>query len=208
MVGTSFSRRLMMAAGGAPVEPAPEGVVWYKRLIFDSETTLNTGLSCYQSAYEWEVKWTRTIVQRDIWPFNKRNYGSNREMEIEVRQYYGPVSYAYFLYTNSRGTGIAASPAIGVPSTFVVSRAAAGGDYTLTVGDVSTTQSSGGQDYDEPLMMSAGAKEVLSSIIRINGVEVQRLRPCTYNGEPGMWDTINDMFFGNASESGTFTVAN
>lgn len=30
--------------------------------------------------------------------------------------------------------------------------------------------------------------------------------PCTYNGEPGMWDLVSETFYGNAASSGQFSV--
>lgn len=201
-------RRRLMMSSCKKSEPAPPGVVWYKRLIFDANTSLDLGFAPYRVTWEWEVEWTRTINTRELSVAGKNNYASNREVQVEVRQYYGPVSYGYFLYSNSVGIGLAASPALNVPSTFILSRETVGGDYTLTVGNVSCTQASAGRDNLQPLRVYPGQKELRRSILRINGMVVQNLRPCTYYGEPGMWDTVNEVFIGNASQSGNFSVAN
>ena len=42
---------------------------------------------------------------------------------------------------------------------------------------------------------------------RTNEVRMS-LKPCTWNGEAGMWDEVNGKFYGNSSTSGEFSVAN
>lgn len=46
------------------------------------------------------------------------------------------------------------------------------------------------------------------SYLEIKDAELGTLTyvPCTYNGEPGMWDLANQKFYGNAATSGQFTV--
>lgn len=39
-----------------------------------------------------------------------------------------------------------------------------------------------------------------------NGEVLHNLVPCTYNGEPGMWDLVEQKFYGNANTSGAFSV--
>lgn len=41
-----------------------------------------------------------------------------------------------------------------------------------------------------------------------NGNILVNLRPCTYNGVAGMWDMVNNRFYGNANTSGSFSVSN
>ena len=42
---------------------------------------------------------------------------------------------------------------------------------------------------------------------RTNEVKL-KLKPCSWNGEAGMWDEVNGKFYGNAATSGEFSVAN
>ena len=46
------------------------------------------------------------------------------------------------------------------------------------------------------------------SINDIDGNTIMSLKPCTWNGEAGMWDEVNGKFYGNAATSGEFSVAN
>jgi hypothetical protein len=51
---------------------------------------------------------------------------------------------------------------------------------------------------------------ILSFIVtdsRTNEVRMS-LKPCTWNGEAGMWDEVGNKFYGNADTSGEFSVAN
>lgn len=41
-----------------------------------------------------------------------------------------------------------------------------------------------------------------------DGILQLSLRPCTYDGVPGMWDEVSETFFGNAADEGAFTVGN
>lgn len=207
MVGTSFRRRLMGVGRGEEPEPAPPGVVWYKRLIFDANTSLNTGVSVQGVTFEWEVEWTRIMNESMAYPFEKQNYDSVRDVRIAVSQYFGSVPFGYLLYGALTFTSVSASPALNTPNTFILSRQAGGSQYTL-VSNGASGSIGGERDTGSPLYMNSGVKEVRKSIIRINGTEIQHLRPCTYYGEPGMWDTINEVFIGNASQSGSFSVAN
>jgi len=207
MIGKDFRRRLMGVGKGEEPEPAPEGVVWYDNLVFSDNTAfLNTGVSVQGVEFEWEVEWKRTSLVNDIYPFEKDGYDTNRDLRIGVRRYYGPTPYCYYLYHNSTGTGINASPGLNSPSTFVVTRN--NGEYTLSCNGASYSVSAV-RDAATPLIFSPGSTwTVRRSIITINGVIVQSLRPCTYYGEAGMWDVVNEVFIGNAAQSGNFTVVN
>ena len=196
----------MKGINGAAPEPAPPGVVWFKRLIFDANTSLNTGMNVQGVTFEWEVEWTRTVDENMAYPFEKRDYDSVRDVRICVSRYFGSVPFGYLLYGALSFTTVAASPSLNTPNTFILSRQAGGSQYTLTSNGASGSIG-GERDTNTPLYMNPGAKEVRRSIVRVNGVVVQNLRPCTYNGEAGMWDTVTDTFIGNASGSGTFTVA-
>ena len=41
-----------------------------------------------------------------------------------------------------------------------------------------------------------------------NGVLVRDYKPCLYNGEAGLWDSVEGKFYGNANNTGTLTVGN
>lgn len=41
-----------------------------------------------------------------------------------------------------------------------------------------------------------------------NDVLVRDYKPCTYNGEAGLWDSVENKFYGNANSTGTLTVGN
>ena len=39
-----------------------------------------------------------------------------------------------------------------------------------------------------------------------NGILIRDFKPCLYNGEAGLWDSVECKFYGNANSSGTFTL--
>lgn len=45
-------------------------------------------------------------------------------------------------------------------------------------------------------------------ITDIDGNTIMSLKPCTWNGDAGMWDEVGNKFYGNAAASGEFTAAN
>lgn len=46
------------------------------------------------------------------------------------------------------------------------------------------------------------------AITDIDGNTIMSLKPCTWNGEAGMWDEVGNKFYGNAVARGEFSVAN
>lgn len=50
-------------------------------------------------------------------------------------------------------------------------------------------------------------QRVFSLCVKSNGNLIHNFLPCTYLGEPGMWDTVENKFYGN-SGSGEFTLGN
>lgn len=55
---------------------------------------------------------------------------------------------------------------------------------------------------------ASGSMEFRNVLIKRNDAVVLDLRPCTYEGTPGMWDMVSNTFLGNAGTTGSFTVAN
>lgn len=41
-----------------------------------------------------------------------------------------------------------------------------------------------------------------------NGTLVRDFKPCLYGGEAGLWDSVENKFYGNANSTGTFSVGN
>lgn len=41
-----------------------------------------------------------------------------------------------------------------------------------------------------------------------NGTLVRDFKPCLYNGQAGLWDSVEGKFYGNANNKGTLTVGN
>lgn len=44
--------------------------------------------------------------------------------------------------------------------------------------------------------------------VSLNGTPIIQFKPVTYNGEAGMYDVVNEVFYGNANTEGSFSVAN
>lgn len=54
------------------------------------------------------------------------------------------------------------------------------------------------------------SKSMIVKKVRVykNGINIYLLRPCIYRGEAGMYDVVNEVFYGNANTEGSFSVAN
>lgn len=202
-------RRRIMAGISNPNPIPPTGVVWYKKLVFDGTAYLNTGLNVQNKTFEWTVTWERRATSNDYGVVEKYNYngGSNRDMQIYVRQYNNP-NNSYSLYSNSSSVVLPVVVPLNTKVTFTVARVAGANHYTLTADGQTINGPTTTRDRTEPLCITKSAKAVMSSEVKIDGVVIQYLRPCTYYGEPGMWDTINNAFIGNAASSGSFSVEN
>lgn len=51
-------------------------------------------------------------------------------------------------------------------------------------------------------------QKVYSLYIIDNGVLVRDYKPCLYNNQAGLWDSVEGKFYGNANNTGTLTVGN
>lgn len=180
-------------------------------IIFSSSTELFTKVYEDGVPFTWEVEWTRTQNDREFLVCDKNNYSSNRNLEIDVRQYYGPVEYCYFLYSNSNGIGLAHSPTLNTPSTFVVNSPADGKTMTLTSSGVSCAQTDGRNDALEQFHFNASIKKIHKSVITLNGDIVQYLVPVEFydwdNAHwTGMWDYVKGELLRDPNDIDGFDV--
>lgn len=71
--------------------------------------------------------------------------------------------------------------------------------YNLYLGVINITNTS---------IIGSGGKFYYYKVWDNNGVLLRDFKPCTYNGEAGLWDSVECKFYGNANNTGTLTVGN
>lgn len=213
-------RRQMMLAGGSPIPPIPAGVVFYDWLVFDGTAYIETGITPPADASFLVRLGNETVkgsqrcficpTQSGYIGMNYANVTTSRTFNI----YYGQASavssnrtlafstttYNFFLtpkrfgwgstaYTITRGAENAASPLI------LGSNASHNGQpYTGAMGEFKT--------------YGSDAQNVTNANDFSSYTPVYTLRPCTYNGEAGMWCVETSTFYGNTAGAGTLSVLN
>lgn len=85
----------------------------------------------------------------------------------------------------------------------------------LTINGNSVTRTATAASYNNFIIFNSSgytfpslAKLYSAKIYDENDNLLVNLKPCTYNGEAGLWDMVNGVFYGNANSSGAFTVGN
>jgi hypothetical protein len=116
------------------------------------------------------------------------------------------------VWIGSAVTADRATPAIGEEVTFELSWS--GGTYTLSSGGATASGAQANANtrnvwlFSSPTQTNNRAYVAAKGewVITAGGVAVRRMRPCSYNGEPGMWDSVNNVFYPNLSGNGAFMV--
>ena len=221
-------RRAMIAAGGSsptpPTPPTPTGVVFYDQLIFDGTAYIDTDITpAADSSFRVQLgNETQKVAQRVfqvpadnsttigmIYGSNTGtggrylsiSYGASSAVYTNWRILWTVPTFAFFLTSKNVGYGNTVNHTItkgnNNPSgTLVLGSNAAhsGNPYT---GTMWTFRVYGSETAD--LTTNKGFNDY---------TPVYTFRPCTYNGEPGMWCEENSTFYGNTAGAGTLSVQN
>lgn len=187
-------------------EPVPSGVVFYNRLIGDGRAYIRTDFIPMPGddvTLEWKSKVVLTSLPCPI------SSGTGTYIFI--------ITGSFFKYFTSGE----ASSMVYIVDNFYRMHFLPDGTLerenldTGTTGSVTsevskTKQPSGGELFlfRRANLATGAALEIRSLLIKRNDAVVLDLRPCTYEGTPGMWDMVSNTFLGNAGTTGSFTVAN
>lgn len=216
-------RRLMMQAGGAPTPPTP-APVFYDKLIFDGTAYIDTDISIAASSSiscaaggetlkaaqriflignstdgYWGVVLggnTSNANGRQMLPY----YDSTSQLSANLYLPFSNTSYNLFLTPKRIGWGNASytftkgskHPTTGLPLGCNTNHN--GQNFTGWMGNVRIFDSS--------------AQNATTYNDLISYTPIYTLRPCTYEGEAGMWCVETSTFYGNTAGAGTLTVEN
>lgn len=217
-------RRAMIAAGGgSPTPPGPVNEpVFYDRLVFDGTAFIETDIVPNGSASFMVTLGNETLkASQRIFGFacaggalTQITLGASTTTESrQIVSYYGSTSYlktknlnfSYSVYTvfmTPKGFGYGDSFTAFTKG----SNAPAGG---LILGN---NPNSGGVKYTGTMttfkIYGSSAQNSQSTSALNTYTPTHTLRPCTYNGEAGIWCVETSTFYGNTAGAGTLTVQN
>lgn len=216
-------RRMMMEIGGSPTPPLPYTVVDY--IQTDGVAYIDTGIKGNAPmSFRFKVTPVAPASGNSYYFGCRKDTGNTRFMPLIVTSgKKAGFGYGSGVYTSTIDitASINNKTAMDVqcilkanPQSFGVKQAGAS-SYTTMSGTVSGTQTTNrnmlvfGYDYTGTSVghCPSGVKWWECKIYSSNNYTnlVFDGVPCIYNGEYGMWDLVSDSFFGNASNSGSFT---
>lgn len=206
-----FRTLLMQKKGGLP-----PGVVLYDWLIGDGEAYINTGVTIWRGITV-ELNIDDSQCSNNVFLFGTRNTSGLLALRADAKTYwvanfFGGIEknnpnprtlYKTFYNTSIHKAGFegwASSNQYDSMSKLTICKYSPFLIFACNLANSTSIDS----------RIANGAK---CSFCRIydpleNDELLIDLRPCTYNGVPGMWDMVGNQFYGNANTSGNFTVAN
>lgn len=219
-------RRQMMLAGGSPIPPIPAGVVFYDRLVFDGTAYIDTDIipdaeATYRMMFGDEtLKASQTlftvpaenstrigVVYGSATTSTKRAfsayYGATGVVSTGQELAFSSARYTMML-TPLRFKAAASISAASItkgpnaPSgALIIGQNAthSGTAYTGTAGNLGV--------YGPDAKNASDATDLLN-----NYTPKYTLRPCTYDGEAGLWCVETSKFYGNSAGSGALSVIN
>lgn len=214
-------RRAMIASGGSPTPPPPS-LVFYDRLVFDGTAYIETGITPPEDASFLVRLGNETLkaTQRGfncptangVIGMNYANgttsttrffniyYGQSSAVSTNRFLAFSTTSYYFFLTPKRFGWGSTA---------YTITRGAENPSGHLSLG---SNNAHTGQAYTGRMgifkIYGSDAQNCASTTDFANYTPVYTLRPCTYNGEAGMWCEETSTFYGNTAGAGTLSVLN
>lgn len=216
---TLLRRRQMMLAGGSPTPPGPVvEPVFYDRLVFDGvakiETTFvlpenfsirvslgnetnkaaqrvfrATGDGGYVALIYGSATTSTNRALQIYYDSTSSNDNTTRAFSSSLYFWMTPKKWGYGNTARSYTKGNA-HPTGGL----VFGGWDSGNPYSGTMGDI--------------LVLGSDAQNATSFSDLLNYTPVATFKPCTYNGEAGLWLVETSTFFGNTAGAGTLTVRN
>ena len=218
-MNTMLRRREMIAAGGSPTPPPTPTPVFYDLLIWDGVAKIDTD---YVPPELFSI---RMELGDEI------NKAAQRVFRVQggggyVSMIYGSATTStnrsLSVYYNKSSSPETATRAFSSSLYFWLTPKYWGWgstSHTYTKGNLPTPTGGitfGGWESGNPYSGKMGTIRVYGSDAQnaqsFTGLEsytdVATFRPCTYNGEAGLWYVQGNQFFGNTAGSGTLTVRN
>ena len=230
-IGTAYlGSNLVYQSGSSPTPPTPPtptGLVFYDRLVFDGTAYIDTDITPPANASFRTYLGNETLkagqrlflcnattglIGALLSPTSTTSttrqfsvyYGASSAVTTSVTLPFSTTDY-YLVLTpkrfiaapNSSNTGTTFSKGNGTPSSALVIGANVNHNGQPFTGRMSIFRI-----YDSDAQNATSASELL------NYTPAYTLRPCTYNGEAGLWCVETETFYGNTAESGELTVLN
>ena len=213
-MGALDRRRLMMSQGGQALAP-----VFYDRLIFDGASGIETDIVLPENCS------IRVVIRDEAQKKAQGVFSAGNSTDGYIRLYYGSgtsssvrkmaicydsssyigfkdlnftnSSYAFYMTPNGYGWG----------STFYsYTKGNLHPSTPLFLGTMSASQRFTGKMQTFYIYGSDAANNRSSDFS--NYTPIATLRPCTYNGQAGMWYVEGSKFFGKTVGDGTLSVEN
>lgn len=215
--GAKYGNTIVFKSGS----PTPPGVVFYDRLVFDGTAYIETNyvlpVNCsilVNVGYE-----SRRISQRVfrsqggggyiLLSYGGSTSGTKRQLVVfydsssalASTQYvnFSYDSFSFFMTPNHYGVG---------NSAFSYTKGNSHPTGGIVFGDGIGGQAFTGRMSSFKVYDSTAANVTSASELENNYTPIATFRPCTYNGEVGLWYVEGNQFYGNTAGAGTLTVSN
>lgn len=215
-------RRQMMMAGGSPTPPGPVEPVFYDFLVFDGTAYIDTDItpanttSFLVKAGEETIKGTQNFFMMQAGSGRTGAFYSTASTSTDrvITVYYGKSSAVGssnpLAFSQTHFDFFLTPKRYGWDSTsFTISKGTTAPSGPIVIGG---TFSHAGQQYTGVMgtfyIFGSDAQNVTTASGFGSFTPVYTLRPCTYNGEAGLWCVETDTFYGNTAGAGTLTVKN
>lgn len=217
---------MLAAADSTPPTPPGHTLVFYDRLVFDGTAYINTDIvppsgasfrvtlgresvKALQKMYSCQCENSTTIsfILTGSTTTTNRTFGvyyaASGVLSNNKTLAFSNQAYSSFLTPKRWGWGNGSN-------NWSITGGANAPTGGLVLGD--NASHSNTQRYTGSMsrfrIYGSDAQNVTSDSGFDNYTPVYTLRPCTYDGEAGMWCEENSTFYGNSAGSGTLTVAN
>ena len=214
-------RRLMMQAGGGPTPPPTPTPVFYDKLIFDGACTIQTDIVLPANCSMRVTLGSETLKAAQgvfgAWDgtggiglfYGGATSSTRRQLvnfydsaSLIVSNLYLDFTYTTFgFYMTPKRIGFG-----GYTQSFTKGSHHPTG--ALYLGDWSANTADYTGEMRTYYIYNSDAQNVASYSGFESYTPAYTLRPCTYNGEAGMWCVETGTFYGKTSGAGTLTVAN
>ena len=223
-MNTLLRRRAMIAAGGSPTPPPTPTPVFYDYLVFDGTAYIDISGLSVPSDFSVFVRLgneTNKAAQRLFYFYGSPNgfsailnssttsttrcfgiyYGGSSAASGNRTLAFSTTAYSFFLTPKRFGWGNTAY-------TFTKGNSTPTGNLILGMNNTGS-----GNPYSGTMksfrIYGSDAQDVTNATDLFNDyTPVYTLKPCTYNGEAGMWCEETSTFFGNTAGAGTLSVRN
>lgn len=205
-------RTLCEGYGGGGDDPVPEVVSWYDYIVGNADVWIDTGVT-------WTPDLKIEISSVAVGTSNTYDHYIDNEYTGRLNRWYSVWRRYGKVFEAQAGIASVVTQQILLPSnTALKDRLQLDlvfNDKEVTIIGQNLTKGERGESVattsfdgtENPIRLRSycnlGASTYVTRFKVWHGAELYRdLRPCTCFGEPGMWDTVEGKFYGNANPSG------